>query len=96
MYPQPDHLRRQALFVRRPLFEQLDGFPNRPILEDVALCERLLTVTRLLLVSPAVVTDARKFLKVGIWRSFLRILLILLHVEFRLPILPRAFFQDVR
>jgi rSAM/selenodomain-associated transferase 2 len=86
----------QALFVRRPLFEQLDGFPNRPILEDVALCERLLTVTRPLLLSPAVVTDARKFLKVGIWRSFLRVLLIILHVEFRLPILPRAFFQDVR
>ena len=86
----------QALFVRRPLFEQLDGFPNQPILEDVALCERLLTVTRPLLLSPAVVTDARKFLKVGIWRSFLRVLLIILHVEFRLPILPRAFFQDVR
>jgi rSAM/selenodomain-associated transferase 2 len=86
----------QALFVRRPLFEQLDGFPNRPILEDVALCERLLTVTRPLLLSPAVVTDARKFLKVGIWRSFIRVLLIILHVEFRLPVLPRAFFQDIR
>ena len=86
----------QALFVRRALFEQLDGFPNRPILEDVALSERLLTVTRPLLLSPAVVTDARKFLKVGIWRSFLRVLFIILHVEFRLPILPRAFFQDVR
>jgi rSAM/selenodomain-associated transferase 2 len=86
----------QALFVRRALFEQLDGFPNRPILEDVALCERLLTVARPLLLSPSVVTDARKFLKMGVWRSFLRVLLIILHVEFRLPVLPRAFFQDVR
>ena len=86
----------QALFVRRSLFQQLGGFPNRPILEDVAFCERLLTVTRPLLLSPAVVTDARKFLKLGVWRSFLRVLLIILHVEFRLPILPRAFFQDVR
>ena len=86
----------QALFVRRSLFEQLGGFPNRLILEDVALCERLLTVTRPLLLSPAVVTDARKFLKIGVWVSFLRVLLIILHVEFHLPILPRAFFQDVR
>ena len=31
----------QALFVRRALFGQLGGFPNRPILEDVAFCERL-------------------------------------------------------
>jgi len=86
----------QALFVRRALFEQLGGFPNRPILEDVAFCERLITVTTPLLLSSSVVTDARKFLKMGVWRSFLRVLLIILHVEFRLPVLPRAFFQDVR
>ncbi|RPH78259.1 MAG: glycosyltransferase, partial [Nitrospiraceae bacterium] len=86
----------QALFVRRALFEQLGGFPNRPILEDVAFCEKLINITTPLLLSPSVVTDARKFLKMGIWRSFLRVLLIILHVEFRLPVLPRAFFQDVR
>ncbi|MDP3091602.1 MAG: TIGR04283 family arsenosugar biosynthesis glycosyltransferase [Nitrospira sp.] len=86
----------QALFVRRALFEQLGGFPSRPILEDVAFCERLITVTTPLLLSPPVVTDARKFLKMGVWRSFLRVLLIILHVEFRLPVLPRAFFQDIR
>jgi len=86
----------QALFVRRALFEQLGGFPNRPILEDVAFCERLIAVTTPLLLSPSVVTDARKFLKMGVWRSFLRVLLIILHVEFYLPVLPHAFFQDVR
>ena len=86
----------QALFVRCALFERLGGFPNRPILEDVAFCERLIGVTTPLLLSPSVVTDARKFLKMGVWRSFLRVLLIILHVEFGLPVLPRAFFQDVR
>ena len=86
----------QALFVRRALFEQLGGFPNRPILEDVVFCERLIAVTTPLLLSPSVVTDARKFLKMGVWRSFLRVLLIILHVEFCLPVLPRAFFKDVR
>jgi rSAM/selenodomain-associated transferase 2 len=86
----------QALFVRRTLFEQLGGFPNQPILEDVAFCERLIPVTTPLLLSPPVMTDARKFLKMGIWRSFLRVLLIILHVEFHLPTLPRAFFRDVR
>jgi rSAM/selenodomain-associated transferase 2 len=86
----------QALFVRRVLFEQLGGFPNRPILEDVAFCERLIAITTPLLLSSPVVTDARKFLKMGIWRSLLRVLLIILHVEFHLPVLPRAFFKDVR
>jgi hypothetical protein len=49
-----------------------------------------------LVVSPPVVTDARMFLKMGVWRSFLRVLLIILHIEFRLPVLPRVFFQDIR
>jgi len=86
----------QALFVRRSLFEQLGGFPSQRILEDVAFCEKLIKVTKPLLLSPSVVTDARKFLKMGVCRSFLRVLLIILHVEYRLPVLPRAFFQDVR
>lgn len=86
----------QALFVRRRLFDQLGGFPDRPILEDVAFCEQLIKVTNPLLLSPPVVTDARKFLKMGVWRSFARVLAIILHVEWGLPILPRVFFQDVR
>lgn len=86
----------QALFVRRALFEELGGFPNQPILEDVAFCERLIKRTSPLILSPPVVTDARKFIKMGIWRSFVRVLLIILHVEFSLPVLPRRFFQDVR
>ncbi|HMS82716.1 MAG TPA: TIGR04283 family arsenosugar biosynthesis glycosyltransferase [Nitrospira sp.] len=86
----------QALFIRRSLFEQLGGFPNQPILEDVAFCERVINVTSPVLLSPPVVTDARKFVKMGVWRSFIRVLLIILHVEFRLPVLPRRFFQDVR
>jgi len=49
-----------------------------------------------LLLSPPVLTDSRKFIKMGIWRSFARVLLIILHVELHLPILPRAFFQDIR
>jgi len=86
----------QALFVRRTLFHQLGGFPNQPILEDVAFCETLLTITQPLLLSPPVVTDSRKFIQMGVWRSFARVLAIILHVEWGLPTLPRAFFQDIR
>jgi rSAM/selenodomain-associated transferase 2 len=86
----------QAMFVRRSLFQALGGFPNQPILEDVAFCEKLQAVARPVLFAPSVVTDARKFIQMGIWRSFVRVLLIILHVQFRLPILPRVFFQDVR
>src|SRR5574341_191451 len=86
----------QALFVRRSLFAQLGGFPEQPILEDVAFCEKLVRVTTPVLLTPPVVTDSRKFVRMGIGRSFVRVLLIILHVEFRLPVLPRAFFRDIR
>jgi rSAM/selenodomain-associated transferase 2 len=86
----------QALFVRRTLFKRLGGFPNQAMLEDVAFCERLIKETTPLLLFPPVITDARKFLKMGVWKSFFRVLLIILHVEFRLPVLPRVFFQDIR
>jgi hypothetical protein len=32
----------------------------------------------------------------GIWRSLARVFLIILSVEFRLPVLAPAFFQDIR
>lgn len=86
----------QAMFVRRVLFEKLGGFPDQPILEDVAFCEKLIRVTEPVLLAPAVITDSRKFVKMGVWRSFVRVLLIILHAQFRLPVLPRVFFSDVR
>ena len=86
----------QAMFVRQGLFDQIGGFPQQPILEDVAFCEKLLKYTTPKLLSPSVVTDSRKFVKMGIWRSLARVLLIILHVEYGLPTLPSAFFQDIR
>ena len=86
----------QALFVRQGLFENVGGFPIQPILEDVALCEKLLRCTTPRLLSQPVVTDSRKFVQMGVWRSLARVLLIILHVEYGLPTLTPAFFQDIR
>lgn len=86
----------QVLFVRQGLFAQLGGFPNQPVLEDVVFAEKLLTRTIPHLLPLTVVTDSRKFIKMGVWRSFLRVLMIILHVEFGLPTFSSAFFQDIR
>lgn len=32
----------QAMFVRRAAFDQLGGFPDQPLMEDIELCKRLL------------------------------------------------------
>ena len=86
----------QAMFVRRHLFDLLGGFPNQPILEDVAFCEKLVHRVTPILLSPPVVTDSRKFVKMGIWKSLARVLLIILHVEHGFPFLPHMFFRDIR
>ena len=87
----------QALFVRRALFHQLGGFPQQPILEDVAFCEKLLTVTDPVILDEYVLTDSRKFVKMGIWRSLARVIGILIRLELGRPVAAtHPFFQDVR
>jgi rSAM/selenodomain-associated transferase 2 len=86
----------QALFVRRTLFERLGGFPEDHPLEDVVFCERLNRLTRPQLLDAYVVTDARKFLQMGVWKSLGRVAWILTCHELRLPIPAREFFKDVR
>lgn len=86
----------QALFVRRALFEHLGGFPEDHPLEDVVFGERLRKVTRPRLLDLRVTTDARKFLRMGVWKSLGRVALILTCHELRLPIPAHTFFRDVR
>jgi rSAM/selenodomain-associated transferase 2 len=86
----------QAMFVRRKLFERLGGFPEQPILEDVAFCEKLVRATVPVLLAPPVLTDPRKFVQMGVWRTLARVLVIILCVEFRMPMFSHAFFRDVR
>ena len=78
------------------LFHQLGGFPLQPMLEDVRFCEQLLVYATPRLLASPVVTDARKFIQMGIWRSFIRVLMIILHVEYGLPTFRPSFFADVR
>jgi GT2 family glycosyltransferase len=86
----------QAMFVRRALFEQLGGFPEQPYLEDIVFCQKLKRATRPALLDQYVITDARKFVQMGVWRSLWRCLMILLCHSLHLYRVPRAFFADIR
>ena len=86
----------QAMFVRRTLFERLGGFPNEPRLEDVLFSRKMVRIVTPVLLAPPVVTDSRKFVQMGIWRSVFRASLILLSMELGLPFVSRAFFRDIR
>ena len=53
----------QALFVRRMVFEQVGGYPDQPLMEDVALARRLWRVGRLVTVPAYVRVSGRRFLR---------------------------------
>ena len=86
----------QAPFVRRDLFKELGGFPSEPFLEDVQLMEKLIEVTKPVCLPVCVVTDSRRFIQHGIWRSFSRVFLILSCHKLGLKIPARKFFAEVR
>ncbi len=88
----------QAMFIRRSLFSRLGGFPDVERLEDVLFCEQLVKHTKPVLLDQVVVTDSRKFVQHGVWRSLMRVAIILLCVNLgrRIPAESLRFFEDVR
>lgn len=88
----------QAMFIRRSLFSRLGGFPDVERLEDVLFCEQLVKHAKPVLLDQVVVTDSRKFVQHGVWRSLMRVAIILLCVNLgrRIPTESLRFFEDVR
>ena len=62
----------QGIFVRREVLEAIGGVPDVPLMEDFELCRRLRKRGRLALADATVITSARRFKKLGIIRTYLR------------------------
>ncbi len=61
----------QGLFVRSELFHRVGGFPTWPLMEDYELCRRLQKQGRIRLAPAAVISSARRWLKLGLCRTTL-------------------------
>jgi rSAM/selenodomain-associated transferase 2 len=61
----------QALFVRRALFHHVGGFPDQPLMEDVALSTLLKRHGRPACLRERVTTSARRWERHGPWRTIL-------------------------
>lgn len=59
----------QALFTSRVTFENVEGFPDIPLLDDVEFVRRLRRIGRLAIAPVAVVTSGRRWRAKGIWRT---------------------------
>ena len=59
----------QAIFIKRTLFEQMDGYPKQSLMEDVELCKRLKGIAKPACLNSTVITSARRWQQYGTWRT---------------------------
>lgn len=62
----------QGIFVRRDVFAELGGYPDLPLMEDIALSRALKRRGRLACLRSRVVTSARRWEAEGIWRTIFK------------------------
>ncbi len=75
------HYGDQGIFVRRAIFEELGGYKQMPIMEDIDFLQRLRRRGRVILVKEPVTTSARRFLHHGIIKQqLLDIILVVLYL----------------
>jgi cellulose synthase/poly-beta-1,6-N-acetylglucosamine synthase-like glycosyltransferase len=62
----------QGMFIRRDALEKIGGIPDMALMEEFAMSERLRRIGRLALADAVVLTSARRFQKLGVIRTYLR------------------------
>jgi rSAM/selenodomain-associated transferase 2 len=61
----------QGIFVRRSVFAQVGGYPEIPLMEDIALSQTLKWITRPVCLRQRLVTSSRRWENNGIWKTIL-------------------------
>ncbi|WP_372844620.1 TIGR04283 family arsenosugar biosynthesis glycosyltransferase [Psychrobacter sp.] len=59
----------QAIFIKKPLFDQLGGYPKQPLMEDIELCKHLKAIGKPACLQSKVITSARRWQQYGTWRT---------------------------
>jgi rSAM/selenodomain-associated transferase 2 len=87
----------QALFVRRESFERVGGYPEIPLMEDIAFCRKLKRMGGVACLRSRVVTSARRWEKDGVWRTILKMwTLKLCYLAGVSPVRLKQFYADTR
>ena len=87
----------QCQFVRREIFEQFGGFPEQPLMEDVAFSKRLKRVGRIVCLRDKVTTSSRRWEQHGALKTIL--LMWKLRLYYWLGISPKrlaTIYRDAR
>lgn len=59
----------QALFMTRAAFDAAGGFPDQPLMEDIAMCKRLKRQSAPACLMAKVITSGRRWEQRGVWRT---------------------------
>ena len=87
----------QGIFVRRDVFERMQGFQDIPLMEDIAFCRALKRRGDVACLRSRVVTSARRWELDGVWRTILRMWAIkLLYFAGVSPARLKQFYADIR
>jgi rSAM/selenodomain-associated transferase 2 len=87
----------QALFVRREVFTRMGGFPDIPLMEDIAFCRALKQRGEITCLRSRVITSARRWEADGVWRTIFRMwTLKLLYLAGVAPARLKQFYADTR
>ena len=65
------HFGDQGIFVRRDVFQALNGYKEMSIMEDYDFCKRLRKQGKVILIRMPVISSARRFIKKGVIRQLL-------------------------
>ena len=87
----------QAIFTRRSVFEEVGGYRNVPLMEDIALFNTIKWRGRVVVLDEHVAVSPRRWLKRGVWRTVL--LMYALRFGYWIGFSPttlKRFFADVR
>ena len=61
----------QAMFITRHAFDEAGGFPDQPLMEDIEISKRLLTLSRPACIARCVAPSGRRWEVNGVWRTIL-------------------------
>ncbi len=74
----------QAIFLTKKVFEDLDGFPELPIMEDFEFVQRLKRRGKIAIAPVSVITSSRRWQKLGVFKTTLINQLIILGYYLRI------------
>lgn len=83
----------QGLFMRKSTYEDAGGYPHVAVMEEFYLCRRLRRLGRIVLLPECLTASARRFLRYGVVRCYLRMFFVtlLFHLRFPPRVLERAY-----